>query len=87
MADTTDTSSGVSVARPTINVAGTDYPALEQELTSLLIVETLSGLYRCEAAFGNWGLYKGTTDFLYFDRQTLDFGKALKDQVWNPDSI
>src|SRR5688572_26399080 len=69
---------GLRVARPTISVDGTDHAALEQGLMSLLIVEQTSGLYRCEATFGNWGLRNGTIDFLYFDRQTLDFGKSLK---------
>lgn len=71
-------SSGLRAARPTINIGGQDDVGLEQGLTSLLIVEQTSGLYRCEATFGNWGLYKGTTDFLYFDRKTLDFGKSIK---------
>jgi phage protein D len=57
---------------------GQDNTALEQGLLSLLIVETIGGLYRCEATFGNWGLRNSTIDFLYFDRQTLDFGKAFK---------
>jgi uncharacterized protein len=68
----------VRVARPTINLDGSDHAALEQGLMSLLIVEQTSGLYRCEATFGNWGLRNGTVDFLYFDRQTVDFGKTLK---------
>jgi uncharacterized protein len=78
MAEQTATTNGVRAARPTVNIGGQDLPALEQGLTSLLIVEQTSGLYRCETTFGNWGLYKGTIDFLYFDRQTLDFGKPLK---------
>jgi phage protein D len=45
---------------------------------SLSIVEQTSGLYRCEAAFGNWGPRNGASDFLYFDRRTLDFGKPFK---------
>jgi hypothetical protein len=68
----------VRPARPTINVGGQDHAGLEQGLTSLLIVEQTSGLYRCEAIFGNWGLKNGTIDFLYFDRKTLDFGKSFK---------
>jgi uncharacterized protein len=69
---------GLHTARPTINVDGQDNAALEQGLTSLLIVEQISGLYRCETTFGNWGLRNGTIDFLYFDRKTLDFGKTIK---------
>jgi len=70
--------SGLSVARPTINVDGSDHATLEQGLMSLLIVEQTNGLYRCEATFGNWGLRNGALNFLYFDRITLDFGKIFK---------
>ena len=73
----------ISVARPTVNIGGNDDATLEQGLTSLLIVETTSGLYRCEATFGNWGLHNNAIDFLYFDRQTLDFGKAFKIKIGN----
>jgi phage protein D len=44
----------------------------------MLIVENTSGLYRCEAAFGNLGEKDGVSDFLYFDRRTLDFGKGFQ---------
>ena len=66
------------VARPTINVAGQDKPELAEGLLSLLIVENTSGLYRCEATFGNWGTNNNTIGFLYFDRSLLDFGVTLK---------
>lgn len=68
----------VRVAHPTINVEGKDDTSLEQGLLSLQIVENTSGLYRCEAVFGNWGPKDGKIDFLYFDGQVLDFGKAFK---------
>jgi phage protein D len=64
-------------ARPTIAVAGQDKPELAQGLLSLLIVENTSGLYRCEATFGNWGSINKSIGFLFFDRRTLDFGKAF----------
>lgn len=66
------------VARPTINVAGQDKPELAEGLLSLLIVESTSGLYRCEASFSNWGVINNNIGFLYFDRTLLDFGKTLK---------
>src|SRR6266702_1634618 len=66
------------VARPTINVAGQDKPELAEGLLSLLIVESTSGLYRCEASFSNWGVVNNAIGFLYFDRTLLDFGKTLK---------
>jgi phage protein D len=73
-----DSTSAVKVSRPTISVAGEDNTALAQGLLSLLIVESTSGLYRCEALFGNWGTNDSQTDFLYFDRSTLDFGKQFQ---------
>ncbi len=69
---------GVRIARPTINVGGQDNASLAEGLLSLLIVENTQGLYRCEALFGNWGLKDNNIGFLYFDRQTLDFGKVFK---------
>jgi len=65
-------------ARPTINIAGKDDPALGLGLLSLLIVDNTSGLYRCEALFGNWGSINNGIGFLYFDRRTLEFGKTFK---------
>jgi phage protein D len=58
-------------------VGGSDNAALALGLIALVIVENTSGLYRCEATFGNWGEKNGRTDFLYFDRRTLDFGKPF----------
>jgi phage protein D len=43
----------------------------------LLIAENTLGLFRCEALFGNWGTKEGSTDFIYFDRKVLDFGKTF----------
>lgn len=64
-------------SRPTISVGGQDNASLAEGLLRLLIVEDTSGLYRCEASFGNWGAKDGRVDFLYFDRKTLDFGKTF----------
>jgi uncharacterized protein len=69
------------VSRPTINVAGQDNSMLTEGLVQLTIVETVNGLYRCESLFGNWGPVNGTIDYLYFDRQTLDFGKPFQVKV------
>jgi phage protein D len=35
-------------------------------------------MYHCDARFGNWGPKANAIDFLYFDRQKLDFGKAIQ---------
>jgi uncharacterized protein len=68
----------VQAARPVINIGGQDNSALSGGLLSMLAVENMSGLYRCEALFGNWGSKNGAIDFLYFDRSTIDFGKQFK---------
>ena len=64
--------------RPTIRIGGQDDPSLTGGLLDLRIDETADGLYACEATFGNWGLRDGATGFLYFDRETLEFGKELE---------
>ena len=70
--------SGFQVARPTINLAGQDNAVLAERLYSLEVVETSSGLYRCEASFYNWGNLEGNLGFPYFDRKLLEFGKVFK---------
>jgi len=75
MPQTTD--NALEDARPIVAIDGQDNAVLRSGLLSLLVVEHASGLYRCEALFGNWGAVKNRTDFLYFDRKVLDFGKAL----------
>jgi uncharacterized protein len=73
-----NTHPGIHSARPTINVAGQDDAVLAEGLQRLEIAETIQGLYRCEAVFANWGPKDGKVDFLYFDRDKLEFGKAFK---------
>ena len=45
----------IKSARPAILVAGAEKPALAERLLSLVVHETQSGLFSCEAVFGNWG--------------------------------
>lgn len=73
-----DDSKALKASRPTVAVGGEDNAPLGAELARLLIVEDTAGLYRCEAKFGNWGSINNTTDFLYFDRSILDFGKDFE---------
>lgn len=73
-----ETTTGLAPARPDFHVGGAEQPALAGGLNRLSIIENTSGLYRCEAKFSNWGLINNTTDFLYFDRRTLDFGKTFQ---------
>jgi len=65
------------IARPLINISGRDQGSLSERLIALTTVESASGLYRCEAQFGNWGTSGTNIDFLFFDRQMLDFGKPF----------
>jgi uncharacterized protein len=69
------------IARPALNIDGRDETALSDRLLALTIVESASGLYRCEALFGNWGSTGSRIDFLFFDRRTLDFGKTFKVKI------
>src|SRR5829696_6525395 len=69
---------GLKEARPTIVVDNEVNGALGGGLLTMMIVENTNGLYRCEAKFGNWGEKNSTTDFLYFDRRVLDFGKDFE---------
>ncbi|HEY9286094.1 MAG TPA: hypothetical protein VIP46_21770 [Pyrinomonadaceae bacterium] len=69
---------GLKESRPSFFVGGKEQPTLFAGLARLRIEETTAGLYRCEAKFGNWGIKDGRTDFLHFDRRTLDFGKDFQ---------
>ena len=61
------TTNTITPAKPVILVAGQDIST--EGLRELLIVENISGLYRCEALFGNMGNVNGKRGFLYFDRK------------------
>lgn len=76
MADGTVTK--LRTAQPTFKVDGQEQAALGLGLLELCIEETVQGLYRCEVMFGNLGPRDGGTDFLYFDRKLIDFGKAFE---------
>jgi phage protein D len=73
-----DETTGLKESRPTIVVDNEVNGPLGGGLLTLMIVENTNGLYRCEAKFGNWGEKNSTTDFLYFDRTVLDFGKDFE---------
>jgi phage protein D len=73
-----ESSNGLFWPRPSLHVAGEEQPALAAGLLGLLITETASGLYRCEALFGNWNPAGSSGGFLYFDRRLFDFGKSFE---------
>lgn len=66
-------------ARPAFALDGDDEPALSEALTALEVTETTDGLARCEATFGNWAPSGdgSAANYLFFDRDTFDFGRAL----------
>jgi uncharacterized protein len=74
----------IQIARPTLVVAEEDQPSMAEGLLSLLVVENVAGLYRCEALFGNVGTgQSGGFGFLYFDRRSVDFGKRFQVKIGN----
>ena len=77
---------GLKEARPTVVVDNEVNGPLGGGMLTMMIVENTNGLYRCEAKFGNWGEKNSATDFLYFDRRVLDFGKDFEIKI-GPDSI
>jgi phage protein D len=64
--------------QPVINIGGQDDLSLGDRLVGMSILENTNGLYRAEVLFDNWGERDNNLDYLYFDRQILDFGKAFK---------
>ena len=71
-------SNPLSPQLPVFSVDGQDREALSSGLLRMSIVEVVSGIYRCESTFGNWGPVGNSLGYLYFDRQTLDFGKLFQ---------
>jgi phage protein D len=66
---------------PGISIGGQANSDLTAELIAIRIEEDVDGLYRCDATFGNWGLVGNNLSFLFFDRQTLDFGASFAVQL------
>ncbi len=71
--------------RPTIQVDGQNVPALTTALLSLEVEETTAGLAVCRARFINWGADGQQADYLFFDRDLLDFGKPFSVHAGEPD--
>ncbi len=69
---------GVVSADAVIKIDGESQTVLDAALLDLLVEETVEGLYRCEARFGNWGgTSDGAPDYQYLDRRLLDFGREI----------
>jgi Bacteriophage probable baseplate hub protein len=73
-------------SRPTIKLDGQKNDALGDSLLSIFVEEKTLGLARCEAHFANWGPKNNSVDFLFFDRQTIDFGKDFAVEMGPPDA-
>src|SRR5262245_31967096 len=73
-----DEQPGIQSSRPTFAVDGTESSSLTGGLLRLRVRDDVRGLSNCEAEFGNWGPKGEASDFLFFDRSVLDFGKELK---------
>jgi phage protein D len=67
--------SSIRPARPQVSLGGSVSGGLTEGLVRLKIHEDQDGLFSCEATFGNWGPDGGRVGFLYFGRDTLEFGK------------
>jgi phage protein D len=67
----------LQASRPKIEVAGTESSSLTGGLLRMRVREHVQGLSNCELEFGNWGPNGDSSDFLFFDKKLLDFGKEL----------
>ena len=65
-------------ARPLLILNGQNNTELSERLLHLMVIETASGLYRCEATVSNWDPDHAAGGYLYFDRKSIDFGKSFK---------
>jgi phage protein D len=70
------------VSQPQISINGQGNDSLNTNVLSLFVEETIEGLFRCEACFNNFGGKSGGgSDYLYFGRDVLDFGKEITIQL------
>jgi len=75
---TTTTRPAVYSAVPKLTVSGQAQTGLADGLREMTVEETTAGMMHCEATLVNWGPTANGPNYLYFNRQTLDFGKPLK---------
>jgi Bacteriophage probable baseplate hub protein len=62
---------------PSVALQGQVNVDVSEGILAMRIEEDVEGLYQCELELGNWGPVGQAIDFLYFDRQTIDFGMPL----------
>lgn len=69
-----------------IFVAGQENTALSNDLIAATIEETDAGLYRCELTLNNFGANGSNFDYLYFERDVLDFGTEIALEIGSTQS-
>jgi phage protein D len=66
------------VSRPVIEIDGKERARVSRTTVSAFAEETTAGLSRCEIVLNNIGpTDAGVADYLYFDRETVDFGQEI----------
>lgn len=65
-------------ATPSLKIDGRTEGLLSASLEDLVVTETTEGMTTCEARFQNVGARGGDPEYLFFDREVLDFGKAVE---------
>lgn len=65
------------VSTPALRVAGQVQPELAENLLDLTVESDIVGLSRCVLTVRNWGLRNSRSDYLYSDRDLLDFGTEV----------
>lgn len=65
------------ISHPRVLIANQVENELTDNLVALLVEEDCAGLYRCEATFNNFGAQGSRMGYLFFERDTLDFGKDI----------
>ena len=65
------------VSLPQIILGGQPHVELTNDALTLVVQEHAEGLYHCEITFNNFGASGSGTDYLYFGRDILDYGKDI----------
>ncbi len=66
------------VSAPDVLLLGRRDPDLSSNIVAILVEENIDGLFRCEIVLNNFGFRpNGKMDYLFFDRDKLDFGKEI----------
>jgi phage protein D len=69
------------VSQPKILIDGQANDSLATNILSMFVEETTEGLSHCEACFNNFGERQSGTNYLYFGRDVLEFGKDIAIQL------